>query len=250
MRVHVTGSSGFLGAELLATEPKATGDRVEVRDAAAVLALFERLRPTVVVHTAYRQHGPDAADIIVDGSENVARAAQAIGARLLHISTDVVFDGRAGRAYTEADEPNPCSAYGAAKAGAEAAVLEAHPGALVVRTSLILGGPGHAPSPHELVASDPEAVHFSDEIRSPIQVGDLAAALHELAGMELAGKLNVAGADDLSRAELSELIAGHPVRRAKAPASRPLDCRLDSTLARRRLRTPLRGAREVWSTRC
>lgn len=207
--------------------------------------LFERLRPDVVIHTAYRQDGAGAREIVVDGSENVARAAAAVGARLVHLSTDVVFDGRKGSPYAEDDVPSPCTEYGRAKADAELRVVRAAPDALVIRTSLIVGGPGHAPSKHELVALDPTATFYDDEIRSPVQVGDLAAALLELASLPIVGPLHLAGADDVSRAELAELVAGRPVRRAPAPPGRPLDCSLDSSRARALLRTELRGVRTV-----
>jgi len=247
MRIHVTGATGFLGSDLLGLAPAATGDRVEVRDAAAVLALCERVRPDVVIHTAYRQDGDGAREIVVDGSENVARAAVTVGARLIHLSTDVVFDGRKGFPYVEEDRPYPCTEYGRAKADAEVRVTDAAPDALIVRTSLIVGGPGHEPSKHELVARDPAATFYDDEIRSPIQVGDLASALLELAAHDVSGPLNVAGADDVSRAELAELVAGRPVRRAAAPPGRPLDCSLDSARARALLRTELRGVRSVFA---
>ncbi len=247
MRIHVTGASGFLGSDLMGLASGATEERVEVRDAAAVLALFERVRPDVVIHTAYRQDGDGAREIVVDGSENVARAAVAVGARLIHLSTDVVFDGLKGSAYFERDVPSPCTEYGRSKAEAEARVIGVAPGALLVRTSLIVGGPEHKPSKHELVAHDPAATFYDDEIRSPIQVGDLAAALLELASLDLSGPLHVAGADDLSRADLAELVAGHPVRRAPAPPGRPLDCSLDSARARSLLRTEVRGVRTVFA---
>ena len=246
-RIHVTGATGFLGTELLRLAPGASGERVEVRDAQAVLALLTRLRPEVVIHTAYRQDGEGAGAIVVDGSENVARASYAAGARLVHLSTDVVFDGRRGRPYVEEDEVTPCTEYGRAKAEAEERVAAAHPGALLVRTSLIVGGPGHAPSKHEQAALDPAITFYEDEIRSPVQVTDLAAALLELATLEVSGPLHVAGADDLSRADLAELVAGLPVRRAPAPPGRPLDCSLDSSRARALLRTELRGVRTVFA---
>lgn len=245
MRIHVTGATGFLGSELLRLAPGASGERVEIRDATAVLALLERVRPDVVIHTAYRQDGDGAREIVVDGSESVARAAVAIGARLIHLSTDVVFDGRKGGAYVEEDAPSPCTEYGRAKADAETRVTGVAPGALVVRTSLIVGGPGYEPSKHEVLAHNLSATFYDDEIRSPVQVGDLAAALLELAMLDFSGPLNVAGADDVSRAELAELVAGHPVPHAPAPHGRPLDCALDSTRARTLLRTELRGVRTV-----
>jgi len=246
VRIHVTGATGFLGTELRALAPSASGERVEIRDTEAVQALFVRLRPDVVVHTAYRQDGEGAREIVVDGSANVAAAATAVGARLVHLSTDVVFDGRKGSPYVEGDRPAPCTEYGRAKADAEERVVAAAPDALLVRTSLIVGGPGHAPSKHELAARNPDGAFFEDEIRSPVQVGDLAAAVLELAALDLSGPLNVAGADDVSRAGLAELVTGGPVRRVPAPPGRPLDCSLDSSRVRTLLRTRLRGVREVF----
>lgn len=248
MRLHVTGAAGYLGSELRRQAPAATGERVEIRDAAAVLALLERLRPDVVVHTAYRQEGAGAHAITVDGAEHVARSAAAVGARLVHLSTDVVFDGRKGAPYVETDAVCPVSDYGRAKAEAEERVAAACPGALIVRTSLIFGGPGFAPSKHELAALDPAATFYEDERRSPVQVGDLAAALLELAALDVSGPLHVAGRDAVSRADFAELVARRPVRRAAAPPGRPLDCSLDSSRAQALLRTRLRGVREVLVT--
>ncbi len=245
----MTGGTGFLGRELLRRAPCATNERVDVCDTQAVRALFERLRPDVVIHTAYRQQGPRAWEITVDGAETVARAAHAVGARLVHLSTDVVFDGLKGEPYVEEDEPCPTTEYGRAKAESERRVRAAHPEALVVRTSLLLGGPGHEPSKHELSALDTEMTFYEDEIRCPIQVGDLAAALLELAALGVTGMLHVAGADALSRADLAELVAGRPVARAPAPAGRPHDCTLDCSRARSMLRTELRGVRTVLGAR-
>ncbi len=245
MRLHVTGATGFLGRELIALAPDASRERVDVRDAVAVVDLLRRLRPHVVIHTAYRQDGPDAHAVTATGAGNVARACAAVGARLVHLSTDVVFDGRAGRPYREEDHVSPVTDYGRAKADAERLVAAVDPTALIVRTSLIVGGRGHAPSKHELVALDPAATFYEDELRCPIQVTDLARALLELATLDLAGPLHVAGADALSRAELARLVAGAAVRSAPAPPGRPLDCRLDTMRATGLLRTPLRGVRTV-----
>lgn len=240
MSLHVTGATGYLGSELVRLRPDASTERVEIRDHDAVRALFDRVRPEVVVHTAYRQ---DDASVNVEGSENVARAAAAVGARLLHLSTDVVFDGRKGSPYVEDDALSPVTAYGRAKAEAEGRVAAAHPAALVVRTSLIYGGA--EPSKHELAACDPGLTFFTNEIRNPVQVTDLAGALLELAELDMSGPLHVAGADAVSRAGFAELVAGASVRSESAPDTRPLDCRLDSSLAQSLLRTRLRGVREL-----
>ena len=252
----VTGASGYLGTELVRQASEAgwtvtgttfrqRGRRLDVRDGDTVDALLAEVRPHAVVHTAYLQTGPEAWAVTVDGRAHVARAAARACARLVHLSTDVVFDGRAGRPYVEDDEPAPATEYGRAKAEAERRAVAAHPAALLVRTSLIYGGPGHAPSKHEVAALDPAATFFTDEIRCPIQVGDLAAALLELLDLDAAGPLHVAGADALSRQAFASLIAGREVRGAPAPPGRPLDCRLDSSRARSLLRTLPRGARTV-----
>jgi dTDP-4-dehydrorhamnose reductase len=239
----VTGASGYLGRELMRRADAAgvSSADADIRDPDAVAALFARMRPTAVIHTAYRQ---DDRAVTLDGAVNVARAAA--GARLVHVSTDVVFDGEKGAPYVEEDEPAPLTEYGRAKADAERAVSAAHPEALVVRTSLLYGGP--EPGPQERLAADPDASFFTDEFRCPTEVGDLAAALLELVAGDRTGVLHVAGADRLSRAEFAALLAGAPVRTASIAESglvRPRDCALAIDRARALLRTPLRGACDV-----
>ncbi len=241
----VLGGTGYLGRELVERwDAVGLSSRdVDIRDAAAVDALFESRRPRAVVNAAYRQ---DDRAVTCDGAVHVAAAAAATGARLVQLSTDVVFDGEKGQPYTEADEPAPLTDYGRAKADAERGVLAACPAALVVRTSLIYGG--ERPGPQERLAADPDATFFSDEVRCPIQVGDLADALIELAGTKRSGLLHVAGADRVTRAEFAQLLAGRPVRTATVAGSglvRPRDCSLAIEPARGLLRSRLRGAREV-----
>lgn len=240
--LYITGRTGYLGSELARLRPDAEGERVEVRDAAAVVSLCERLRPQTVIHTAYRQEDPS---VNVEGSENVARAAAAVGARLVHLSTDVVFDGRKGAPYVEEDPLSPVTEYGASKAEAERRVAREHPEALIVRTSLIYGGP--EPSKHELAARTPGNTFYTDELRNPVQLRDLAAALLELAALDVHGLLHVAGADAVSRHEFAELIAKRRLPGAPAPEDRPKNCSLASSRAQALIETRLRGVREVLS---
>jgi dTDP-4-dehydrorhamnose reductase len=248
--VFVTGLAGYLGRAIAALEPDAAGigGRAvgDVRDAAAIAAALDAVAADAVIHTAYVQDGPEARSINVDGSAVVARAARERGLRLVHVSTDVVFSGRLGRPIREDDPVDPVTAYGRSKADAEAAVLAAHPEALVVRTSLIYGGV--EPSRHEQLALDPSMTFYEDEIRTPVAAPDLAAALLELARRpEIVGPLHVAGPDAVSRLAFAELVAQRSVRGSRRPAERPGDLRLDCSKARQLLATRLRGVREVLS---
>jgi dTDP-4-dehydrorhamnose reductase len=265
VRLLVTGGSGYLGGEILRRTPGAVGTaytgegdvRLDVRDAGAVAAAVASVRPACVIHTAYVRAGETAWDVNVCGARNVAVAAAAAGARLVHLSTDVVFAGDAGRAYVEADTPRPVTAYGRSKAEAEAVVSASHPAATIVRTSLIYGGP--EPSPHERAVLDAvdgisAMAFFADEIRCPAHVGDLAQAVLELSHASLAGPLHVAGADAVSRYQFARLVAAARERdpgrveaalSAALPDPRPRDCRLDCGRAEALLRTRMRGVREV-----
>ena len=215
---------------------------VDIRDAEAVTAAFARARPDRVIHTAYRQ---DDRGVTFDGAVNVAAAAARVRARLVHVSTDVVFSGRLHRPYRENDRLDPISAYGEAKADAERALAERAPGAAVVRTSLLL------PGPHVQAAREPTYAFYDDEFRCPAHVSDVAAALIEIAHLPVVGPLHVAGADAVSRYGLACLIAGTsegiPRTNGAAAAGRPADVRLDCTVARRMLRTRVRGVRELFS---
>jgi dTDP-4-dehydrorhamnose reductase len=271
----VTGASGYLGRALLGSSeppviatrlspgapagPALEWRRLDVRDKTAVGALFRDVRPAAVIHTAYRQHGPEAWDTNVAGSAHVAAAAATTGARLVHVSTDLVFDGTGSRPYREDDEPNPVSHYGRSKLEAEREVLAAHPDALVVRTSLMVGGAEPGPQERLVVAAargESDTEFFDDEWRSPILVDDLAAALVELSHRRESGILHVAGPEAVSRWGLARAIAaahGLPperLRRGRLAGSgleRPAYCVLDSSRTRAQLRTPLRGVSELGS---
>lgn len=257
-RLLVTGGCGYLGGELVRRAPKrgwsvrATWfDRPPEQGSAEWIQADLRHREAAwravagvdaVIHTAYRQ-GAGEWEVNVEGSAAVAEAAR--GLRLVHLSTDLVFDGTRGR-YREHDVPSPVNAYGRSKAEAERLVAELHPGATIARTSLIYGGT--QPGPQERLAAEGTRF-FVDEIRSPVQVGDLAEALLETVGIELPGLLHLGGADDISRFDFAVLLGADPTRiePAHTTSDRAPNVSLDSSRATALLETKLRGAYEVLS---
>ncbi len=275
-RMLVTGGSGYLGRWVVrlaqarwavtatycshpVDEPGAAWVQLDIRDAVAVEELLTRLRPAVVVHTAAVNPGGggDMEGVNHLGTANVARAAAAAGARLIHLSTDLVFDGRKGR-YVEEDEPNPLTPYGHSKALAEAAVRASGAAALIVRTSLIYGWRPQLDRQSRWLVEDARAGRplrlFTDELRCPIWVESLAAAVVELVERDDTGALHVAGAQALSRYEFGlRLLRFHgvdpaaviPALSRESGMQRPLDCTLDCSRARTLLATPLPGVDEA-----
>jgi dTDP-4-dehydrorhamnose reductase len=265
----VIGGSGYLGRRIVqqaqqvghrvtatfyASAPPANGavwHRLDIRRRTDVTALAADARPDVILNAAYRQADWETT---ADGGMHVAQAAAGISAGLVHVSTDVVFSGAAG-SYDENSAPDPVTPYGAAKAAAETAVKGISRSAVIARTSLIIGDGDskHEQLVHALAAGDRTGVLYTDEVRCPVHVTDLAAALLEMAAARHTGIRHVTGADALSRYELGLLIAGRDgLDPAALPAGQragsgrpgPLDVRLDSTRTQARLATRLRGARE------
>lgn len=175
---------------------------MDIRRRESTMDTITDWKPNAVVHLAYRKGDPST---IVDGSRNVAEAAAACGARLVHMSTDIVFPGRAAP-YTETDHPFPMIEYGRHKLDAEVAVAEAYPSALQVRTSLLYGTTelGHLQVDVQRALDGRPMTFFTDEYRCPAHVDDVAAAVAQLAAMpEVSGFLHVAGPDALSRADFA-----------------------------------------------
>ncbi len=267
MNLLVIGGSGLLGrevvrrAELADHRVTATfhrrpagphARRLDIRDRTAVAGLVARIQPEVIVNAAYRQ--ADWATT-ADGGMHVAAAAARVGARLVHVSSDAIFSGRAD-SYDETAPPDPVTPYGAAKAAAEVAVRGLVADAAVVRTSLIIGAGGSVieRQVRDLATGVRDGVLFTDDIRCPVHVGDLAGAILELTAVP--GVHHVAGADAISRHELGVLIARRdgldetalPTgSRARSGLPGALAVRLDCAATQARLSTVLRGARAFLS---
>lgn len=222
----VTGGTGLLGLHWAAAcrndrPVSITTNRRQVRldgttalalDLANPAALDAALKATgakVVVHAAGLtsvetcERDPDAAhqqNVLL--AENVARATERAGARLIHISTDHLFDGR-DDLYVEDSPPSPLNVYGLTKARAEEAVLRACPGALVLRTNFYGWGPGYRASFSDWVLSSLRAGRriplFSDMRYTPTHIAPLVAAAMDLSARGVTGILHAVGDDALSK---------------------------------------------------
>jgi dTDP-4-dehydrorhamnose reductase len=282
VRVIVTGATGFVGQHVvrhaleagmsvLATHHRqapGTADadwvHVDIANPTQVDDLIRRSGADAVVHTAAALSdslSPLAASlnwqVNVVAAVDVARSSSRHGARLVHISSDAIFGGRADP-YTESDLPDPIYPYGAAKAAAEVGVAAVCPEAVLVRTSLIHGD-GDVQSKRERFIADvcagrTDGAFFTDEVKCPIGVNDLAQACVELVRTDYAGVLNVAGPDAVTWHELATLIAvrqgldpddAPAATRAERGVHRPGRVVLDSSRARALLRTKVRGIREI-----
>jgi dTDP-4-dehydrorhamnose reductase len=270
-RFLVTGASGQLGAYLLrelrssakavtAWSGSTPGELfgvplrpVDLADADAVAAAFRDAPPDVVIHAGAMARVADcfqdpawAGRVNAGGAAVLAGLCAAAGARLVHVSTDLVFDGELAP-YRETDTPRPVSVYGSTKFGAEAAVLAA-PRAAVARVSLLFGPARNGrPSFFDVMTAALRAgtrvTLFADEWRTPLGLATAARALVALARSDFTGVLHVGGPERLSRMEIglrltaflgadpSAVVAG---RRDDAPASepRPRDVSLDSSMWR------------------
>jgi dTDP-4-dehydrorhamnose reductase len=194
VKVVVTGAAGQLGTDVVAHCREAGDDvlaadrgRLDVTDRDEVHALLAATRPDAVINTAAytavdacESHEAEAALVNDTAVRWLAESCSSVGAHLVHVSTDYVFDGTLDRPYREDDEPHPMTAYGRTKLGGE---RSAGPDAAIARTSWVCGE--HGANIVELVlrlsAERDELAFVDDQRGSPTFTADLAPALRRLA---------------------------------------------------------------------
>ncbi|MDQ3136750.1 MAG: dTDP-4-dehydrorhamnose reductase [Gemmatimonadota bacterium] len=206
-RALITGAGGQVGLTLQERMPDGwavtacRADELDVTQADRVRAVLRRERPTVVIHTA-AYTAVDAAEASAEraeavnalGTAHVAQAAREVGARLVHVSTDFVFDGASGRPYAPDDRPNPLGVYGRTKLVAEqeaARILGDR--ALIVRTAWVYSrhGRNFVLTMLRLMRERDEVGVVSDQIGTPTWARSLADTLWTAAGRpELHGVLH------------------------------------------------------------
>lgn len=255
MKVLITGAGGQLGSDLAAAFANhdviaVPRSGLDITDEAAIMAIVERHAPDLVANAAaftkvdVCEAEPDTAwRINALGPWWLARACDAAGASLLHISTDYVFDGTSDRAYTEFDATNPQSVYGRSKAAGEELVRRVLSRHFIVRTSWLQGvvGPNFVKTMLRL-RERPAVSVVDDQVGSPTFTFDLAPALEQLGATGRFGTYHVTNTGTCSWFELANAIfeeagvdvAVNPIDTATygAPAPRPANSALDNRLAR------------------
>jgi dTDP-4-dehydrorhamnose reductase len=204
-------------AQEAAHEPVAlTRAQLDITDRAAVMDAVSSAGVDAVINCAAwtdvdgaESHARQAAAINGAGAGNVAAAAEAAGAWVVHVSTDYVFDGEKATAYVESDPVAPVSAYGRSKLGGELAVVAAAPQRhTIVRTAWLFGAGGKCfPKTILRAASQrPELSVVSDQIGCPTFTGHLGSALVALTAEPVHGILHVAGGGQCSWYEFAAAI--------------------------------------------
>jgi len=231
-----------------------------IDDASAVARAVARDRPDWIVNCAgYTQVDraeaePEAAQRVNGiGPANLARAARDTGARLLHISTDYVFDGRATLPYREEDPVGPLNVYGRTKLAGEQSVRGILPDAhLIVRTQWLFGfgGPNFVGTILRLAHERSELKVVNDQHGRPTYAPDLAAALWKLIACDARGTVHCANEGvttwfDLATAVvvgagLRTMVLPCSTAEMPRPARRPLFSALDCTRYQSIVGSPLR----------
>jgi len=234
MRVMIFGATGLLGQALLR---EWAGDGVvglssrdaDIRDAGRVRDVVGKARPDwIVLAAAYTDvdgcetNQERAFAVNRDGAVNVAEAAKSVGARLLFLSSDYVFDGRKTSPYETEDARNPQSVYGRSKAEAEVQLLELLPECCIARTSWLfgMGGKCFPDTILKLAASRPALDVVNDQRGCPTYSVDLARAIAQLCRKGASGIVHVTNSGHCSWFEFARgIVVGAGLTTAVRPVS-------------------------------
>ena len=220
MRVTIVGASGLLGKALMRvwSEDTITGlssRDADIRDAKRVQQAVRETRPEwVVLAAAYTdvdgcEGNPELAFAVNrDGAANVAEAAKEVGARLVFLSSDYVFDGKKTTPYETGDLRNPQSVYGRTKAEAEINLLALMPDCCIARTSWLFGAGGKCfpDTILKLAASRSRLDVVNDQRGCPTYAVDLARAIMQLCRKNATGIVHVTNAGDCTWFEFAQEI--------------------------------------------
>jgi dTDP-4-dehydrorhamnose reductase len=286
MRLLVTGSNGFVAGSIIAQAPSIWNVHgiarspathplhnvhyhfLDLLDAEALSRQFDTIQPDAVIHAAaianidFCQKNKEMASAInVTVTATMTRLCKDAGTRLIYCSTDTVFDGTVGN-YTEEDTPHPVNYYAETKCRSEQLVLAASSKNVVARLALVMGlrvtekGNSFLSDLIEKLAKKEKVAFAENEIRTPVDVITLGAALVELAGMDhFGGIIHLSGNTRINRFEMARHIALFlsyppdlivPTNSNDIPdrAPRPNDASMLNTKATQLLATPMHSLEE------
>jgi dTDP-4-dehydrorhamnose reductase len=206
MKILVTGAGGMLGSDLVRRFSEGhevtgvTRHNFDILKEREIRAFLAGVSPDWVVHSAAYtnvdgcEKEPDKAyRVNSDGARDVARACWSVGARMLYVSTDYVYDGTKGGPYVETDQPGPLNVYGKSKLKGEQEVLRVLPDALIVRTSWLYGhnGPNFVEAILGQVGKKDELRVVDDQVGNPTYTQDLADGIARLVEAGASGVVHV-----------------------------------------------------------
>ncbi|MCG8706890.1 dTDP-4-dehydrorhamnose reductase [Brenneria sp. 4F2] len=241
MKVLLTGANGQLGRCFQDRLPE--GWQVWATDAVElditkredVMDAVKNYQPDVIVNAAAytavdkAESEPVLAALINEtGPENLALAAKEVGARLVHVSTDYVFDGTATRPYVETDPTNPLGVYGKTKLDGENAVSRVLPDAIIIRTAWVFSeyGNNFVKTMLRLAKDRDELGIVADQRGCPTYAGDIAQAIIDLLQKKADGGIyHFCGDEEISWHGFAEVIFSQALKKgtlAKIPQVKPI----------------------------
>jgi dTDP-4-dehydrorhamnose reductase len=272
-RLLVTGASGLLGNKIVElakndytviplhkTKPLHSNSlKLDITDAVEVLNLFSKLKPDVVIHAASETNVDKCETekehswkINVEGTRNIALACSKIGAKLVYISTDYVFDGEKGN-YDEKDKPNPINHYGVTKLEGEKQAIQHCKNYAILRTSVLYGWhpwkQNFATWIINMLKQNKEITVVEDHYNTPTLADNLAEITIEALQKDLQGLYHASGSQRISRHEFARQIAKtfhlnqnliKPIKMGQLTAwiaKRPKDSSLNTDKIQKQLKT-------------
>ncbi len=235
--ILITGASGLLGANLVlclkphfpnvvgvygrckCIFPDVDTVQADLTNLSATRDLIRRFRPKWIIHTAAMadvdscEEHPDSAHLCNEEmTRNIVKAAASIEARIVHISTDAVFNGKTG-GYSEDDNPDPINVYAVTKLAAEKIILEDKGDHLIIRTAIYGWNMQDKLSLAEWVLQRLETgttmPGFKDVLFSPILVNDLSDLILQMISREMKGLYHVSGSKACSKFDFAVRLANN-----------------------------------------
>ncbi|BES84179.1 NAD(P)-dependent oxidoreductase [Pectobacterium araliae] len=241
MKILLTGANGQLGRcfqdrlpadwQVWATDTA----ELDITDYEKVLTAVKAFQPDAIVNAAAytavdkAESEPELAELVnKTGPENLALAAKEVGARLVHVSTDYVFDGNATVPYVETDKTNPLGVYGKTKLDGEIAVSHVFPDAIIIRTAWVFSeyGNNFVKTMLRLAKERDELSIVSDQRGCPTYAGDIAQAIIDLLNKAIIGEIyHYCGDEEISWYGFAEVIFAQALKKGilvKTPKIKPI----------------------------